>query len=681
MPVRSVISTSRVDAVAVITLNSSAVNCLDRAVRRALIAELERCEHDPEVTAVVITGRRNFSAGADLAEFDNGEGLAEPTLHLTIAGYLDSMTKPSIAAIEGSALGGGLELALACTSRVAHPEARLGLPETTLGFMPGAGGTQRLPRAVGIEAALDLIVTGRIITAGDALSIGLVDSVDADPVTAAVGLAAGMVHAARRRLRDEPITEPLAEAVVDAARRAAGRTARPNAGVLAALDALGAAVRDPFDIGLARELSLFERLAAQPEAKAARYRFLSDRQAGKGVPSVETPTIRSAAIIGAGTMGRGIALSLLAVGVEVTLIDTESARVEAGADAIRAELQRTAERGRITDEFRDSQLAALTPSVGLAAAAGAHLVIEAVFENMAVKQDLFRALDTVIGPETILASNTSSLDLNELAAVSSRPERVVGMHFFSPANVMRLVEVVEGIKTSPETLAAAVALVRKMRKLPVIAQVGPGFIGNRVFDQYLRQAQLLLQSGVSPERIDRLLERWGMAMGPFRVLDLVGNDIPWLARKAAGLAPDPAWAIADAMCERGWYGRKTGTGWYIYGDDGSYTPNPDVAEQIKPFVGTTQVTDEDVVLRCIFALVNEAAAVLADGIAASSADVDTVLVNGYGYPASRGGAWFFAANYDWPRVVSTMQRWKAEKSDPFWDPHPELVDLSAKDAR
>ncbi|MGO4806129.1 3-hydroxyacyl-CoA dehydrogenase NAD-binding domain-containing protein [Arthrobacter sp. 2MCAF15] len=666
-----VISTARVGSVAILTLESSPVNCLDRPVRRALLAALERSEHDPGVHAVVITGSRNFSAGADLAEFDNEQGLAEPTLHLTIAGYLDAMTKPSVAAIYGAALGGGLELALACTARVAHPEAKLGLPETTLGFMPGAGGTQRLPRSVGMEAAVDLIVTGRTIRAGDARSLGLVDVVDSDPVKAAIELASSLTGDRKRRLRDEPISEPMAEAIVNYAKRAAERSPHTNAGVVAALDALMAAVQLPFDQGLAKELALFEQLAAQPEAKAARYRFLSDRHAGKNADSPDILPVRTAAVVGAGTMGRGIALALLSVGIAVTLIDTESDRVDAGAAAIKAEVDRAAARGRVSDHERHLQLSALTTAVGLDNAGGVDLVIEAVFEDMDVKQEVFRRLDAVVSPETILASNTSSLDLNVLAAMTSHPERVVGMHFFSPASVMKLVEVVDGKETSTSILATVVALVRRMGKLPVIAQVGPGFIGNRLFDQYLRQAQLLLLSGVSPQRIDHLLEEWGMAMGPFRVLDLVGNDIPWLARKAAN-EPDPAWRIADEVCQNGWFGRKSGTGWYMYGDDGTITPNPGVDELIRPFAATATVTDEDIVLRCIFAFVNEAAAALADGIAAGTADVDTVLVNGYGFPRRRGGAWFFAENYDWNRVVDAMERWKTETADPFWEPHPTI---------
>ncbi|MEF2978556.1 3-hydroxyacyl-CoA dehydrogenase NAD-binding domain-containing protein [Subtercola sp. YIM 133946] len=677
MTTQSIVASENVAGIVTITLDHAPVNTLGRSLRRALLAALERAEHDDTVTSVVITGTGQFSAGADLAEFDSGEGLAEPTLHLTITGYLDSMSKPTIAAIEGVALGGGLELALACSARVAHPDARLGLPETTLGFMPGAGGTQRLPRAIGIEAALDLIVTGRSVTGSEAAELGLVQRVDERPVEAARALAVELAAVTPRpRLRDQPIAEPLAEAFVDVARRAANRSPRANAGVKAALEALTAAATIPFDDGLALELALFERLAAQPEARAARYRFLSDRAAGRVAAVPDMPSIHSAVVVGAGTMGRGIALALLSAGVPTTVVDTSADALGAATTALTAELDRAVAKGRLSADRRDAQLGLLDTSVSLAdAAREVDLVIEAVFENLEVKQGVFRELDGIVRPGTILASNTSSLDLNQLAGVSAHPGDVVGMHFFSPANVMRLVEVVDGAATTPATLAAAVALVKQLRKLPVVAQVGPGFIGNRIFDQYVRQAQLLLREGATPQRIDSALEKWGMAMGPFRVLDLVGNDIPWLARKAQAAAtadaptqiPDPAWQVADELGERGWFGRKSGSGWYRYSTDGSAEPNLAVSELLAPFSAAGAPTDEEIVDRCIFALVVEAAAVLHDGIAASSADVDTVLVNGYGFPATKGGPWFTAELYGFDRVGAAVERWNVETGDPFWN--------------
>jgi 3-hydroxyacyl-CoA dehydrogenase len=359
-------------------------------------------------------------------------------------------------------------------------------------------------------------------------------------------------------------------------------------------------------------------------------------------------------------MGRGIALALLGAGIPVVLIDTTDDRVDAARDAVAAELERSVERGRLTATRRDEQLAGFRAEVGIGAAADAAIVIEAVFENLDVKRSVFTELDAIAHADAILASNTSSLDLDLIAASTGRPEQVVGLHFFSPANVMRLVEVVDGAQTSDETLATAVALVKRLRKVPVVAQVGPGFIGNRIFDQYIRQVQLLLRTGASPQRIDRALEAWGMAMGPFRVLDLVGNDVPALARAAAG-STDPAFAIADDLAARGWLGRKTGMGWYSYAG-ATPAPNPDLLIEAD----APPVDDDEIVQRCVFALVREAAAVLDDGIAASSADIDTVLVNGYGFPAQRGGPWFEAERLGWDHVLRAMRRWHNTLGDDFW---------------
>ncbi len=398
-----------------------------------------------------------------------------------------------------------------------------------------------------------------------------------------------------------------------------------------------------------------------PEAKAARYRFLSDRAGGKPRGPVVLPA--RVAVIGAGTMGRGIAQSFLAAGIAATLIDTDRDRVDAGADAIRTSLDDAVGRGRLTADKRDTQAALLTAEVGLAAAAEADLVIEAVFENLAVKQEVFRELDRVAKPGAVLASNTSSLDLDVIASVTARPEAVVGMHFFSPANIMKLVEVVDGAKTSDASLDTALAVARALGKTPVVSQVGPGFIGNRIFDQYLRQAVLALQSGCTPQQVDQALQTWGMAMGPFAVLDLVGNDVAWAARTERG-ETDAAWAPADALCELGWFGRKTGRGWYDYP---AGTPNPDLQLPEGPGLSA-----DEIALRCVLAMVNEAAAVLADGIAATSRDIDTVLTKGYGFPVTRGGPWFFAEQLGWERVVALMRTFASETGDSFWQPNAAL---------
>lgn len=653
------VSSERIDDVVVITLAHPPVNTLVRTVRDGLFSALTAADLDEGVAAVVITGSPNFSAGADLAEFDSGDALAHPTLHGDIAGLLDSLRVPSVAAITGVALGGGLELALACSARVAAPGARLGLPETTLGFMPGAGGTQRLPRAVGIEHGVAMIASGKAIDAATAAEWGLVDLVADDTLEAAVRYARGLTE--RPRLRDVTISDPVAPAFVDIALRDA-RRARRSPGVLFALEAVLAAVSVPFDEGMATEFALFERLAGTPEAKAARYRFLSERSGGKPRGAVVLP--ERVAVIGAGTMGRGIAQSFLAAGIAATLIDTDRERVDAGAAAIRQSLDDAVGRGRLTADKRDAQAALLTAEVGLAAAAESDLVIEAVFENLAVKQEVFRELDNVAKAGAVLASNTSSLDLDVIASATARPEAVVGMHFFSPANIMKLVEVVDGAATSDAALDTALAVSRALGKTPVVSRVGPGFIGNRIFDQYLRQAVLALQSGCTPQQVDQALQAWGMAMGPFAVLDLVGNDVAWAARTERG-EKDAAWAPADALCELGWFGRKTGRGWYDY-PVGS--PNLDL-----PLPEGPGLSADEIALRCILAMVNEAASVLADGIAASSRDIDTVMTKGYGFPVQRGGPWFFAEQLGWGRVVAAMRSFEASTGDTFWAPHPTLV--------
>ena len=652
------VSTERFDDVVVITLANPPVNTLVRQLRTDLLAALTTADLDGSVRAVVIAGSPNFSAGADLAEFDSGDALAHPTLHGDIAGLLDDLRVPSVAAITGVALGGGLELALACSARVASPLATLGLPETTLGFMPGAGGTQRLPRAVGIEHGVAMIASGKSIDAATAAEWGLVDLVADDTIAAAVEFARAMTG--RPRLRDVTLSDPAAPAFVDIALRDA-RRGRRSAGVLFALEAVAAAASVPFDEGMAREFALFERLASTPEAKAARYRFLSDRAGGK--PSAKVALPASVAVIGAGTMGRGIAQSFLAAGIPATLIDTDRDRVDAGADAIRSSLDDAVGRKRLTPEKRDAQAALLSAAVGLDSAADADLVIEAVFENLGVKQDVFRELDRVAKAGAVLASNTSSLDLDVIASVTNRPASVVGMHFFSPANIMKLVEVVDGAATSTTALDTALTVARALGKTPVVSQVGPGFIGNRIFDQYLRQAVLLLQSGCTPLQIDQALQAWGMAMGPFAVLDLVGNDVAWAARTERG-ETDAAWAPADALCELGWFGRKTGRGWYEYP---AGEPNPDLELPSGPGLPA-----DEIALRCVLAMVNEAAAVLADGIAASSRDIDTVMTKGYGFPVARGGPWFFAEQLGWERVVAAMRSFEAATGDAFWAPNPSL---------
>jgi 3-hydroxyacyl-CoA dehydrogenase len=683
----TVVRTTVRDGVAHISVHNPPVNCLSRLVRTGLLEALTAADRDDDVVAVVLSGAAgSFSAGADLAEFDNGEGLAEPTLHLTITGFLDAMTKPVVAAVDGVALGGGLELALACHYRVATSDARLGLPETRLGFMPGAGGTQRLPRAVGVELAGDLILSGRQLDGAQAHEAGLVDVVvDVDVVAASHALAVASVDTVPLpRLRDRDVPDrATAEVVLESLSGAISQGSMDSPGAGFALEAVRSALGS-FDVGLAHELALFEELAASATAQAFRYQFLTDRRAGR-LAGAQPAVVTQAAVVGGGTMGRGITLGLLEAGIATRLIETESARLDGAVGAIRAELENEVARGRLTRTDLDDRVALLSGDTTLDSLGEADVVIEAVFEDLELKRKLFAELDAAVGPRTILASNTSSLDLDAIAAATSTPERVVGLHFFSPANKMRLVEVIDGRLTSPEVLSTAAGLVRQMGKIAVVARVGDGFIGNRMIDRYMRQALALVLRGVPPGRVDAALEQWGMAMGPFRVLDLIGNDIPWQARRArygADLAGGDEWALADEIYERGWLGRKTGRGWYNYPEKCVAVENPDLAEVLarrgKSVAGST-ISEAEIVERCIYALVNEGAAVLADGIAASSGDIDVVLRHGYAFPVERGGPMFYADSAGLDRVVRSLCEFASE--DPSFAPHPLLVERASAGAR
>jgi 3-hydroxyacyl-CoA dehydrogenase len=682
----AVVRTEVRDGVAHITIDNPPVNCLSRPVRAGLLQALADADRDNAVVAVVLSGGTGpFSAGADLAEFDNGEGLAEPSLHLTVTGLLDDMTKPVVAAVDGVALGGGLELALACHYRVASKHARLGLPETRLGFMPGAGGTQRLPRAVGVELAGDLILSGRQVDGTQAHQAGLVDVVSGDDVVASShNLALAWAHRPLRRLRDCEVPDrTTAETTLESLTNSISGGRRASPGAAFALEAIRSAL-GPFDSGLAHELALFEELAASATAQAFRYQFLSDRRAGK-VAGPRPSMVTQAAVVGGGTMGRGIILALLEGGIATTLIETERGRLDAAISAIRTELEREVARGRLSLLQADARLDQLSGDTSLDALAETDLVIEAVFEDLELKQKLFSQLDGVVGPSTILASNTSSLDLDAIAAAAAVPERVVGLHFFSPAHRMRLVEVIDGNLTSPDVLAAAAGLVRQLGKIPVVARVGDGFIGNRMIDQYMRQALGLALRGVPPRRVDSAVEQWGMAMGPFKVLDLVGNDIPWQARRArygADITGGDEWALADEIYDRGWLGRKSGRGWYDYPEKDVAVENPELTRLLardgRSGVGAA-VPDAEIVQRCIYALVNEGAAVLADGIAGSAGDIDVVLRHGYGFPVERGGPMFHADVVGLPQVIRTMHGFATE--DPFFSPHPLLVATAGKGAK
>lgn len=660
--------------VVALTMRHGRLNTLVRPLRTALLEALDRAEHDEDVRAVVLRGDGVFSAGAELTEFDSGQGLAEPSLHATIADFLDEMTTPVVAAIEGMALGGGLELALACHYRVATPEATLGLPEVTFGFLPGAGGTQRLPRALGLTTGLDLMLQGSSVRAADVEGTGLIAGLlGDDPLADAVAFAAGVAGTPAPRLRDVTLRDDDAEAFLALAARSV-RGDEPRTAIVAAV-AVGL---DDVDHGFAQEQRLFRELAGTEGASARRHLFLAERAARRKpkVDAVRPPVVR-VGVVGGGTMGRGIALAHALAGLQVLVVETDATRREAAEKAIAADAARTARSSRkpgrrvVTAEELVDRVACTTD---LADLRDVDLVIEAVPEVMELKRDVFSRLDALLPAGTVLATNTSSLDVDEIAATTSRPEDVVGLHFFSPAHVMRLLEIVRGSRTSPATLAFALAHAEVLSKVPVVSGVAPGFIGNRIQEASSREVGLMLLEGATPSQIDGALEHWGMRMGPLRVLDLVGNDVPMLTRHATGTADALEWAPAAALVDRGWLGLKTGRGWYRY-DDGGAVADPEVVALIaelarKAGVAPREHTDREIVERAVLSMVGEGAAVLDEGVATRAGDIDVVFAHGYGFPSGRGGPMHFADTLGLRNVVRIMHRYARRAGGERWAPHP-----------
>ena len=685
---------ARQDAVAVITLDNPPVNGMNHAVRAAIVAGIDRAQVDPGVNAIILTGAGGlFSGGADIREFSTPQARAEPTLPTVIA-IVEASGKPVIAAIGGNCMGGGLELALGCHFRVAAPHAQIALPEVRLGLLPGAGGTQRLPRAVGVEAALNMIVSGASVPCerfrGTALFSEIVDG---DLLQGALAFAsgAGATHRPLPRVRDIVIEYPNADALFQFARNTVAALTRGFPAPLKCIDAVAAAVAMPFEDGLRYERELFFQLAQTPESRALRHAFFAERAAAKipDVPPGTTPrAINAAAVIGAGTMGGGIAICLLDAGIPVTLLETKQEALDKGVATVRKHYDKALERGRITPGELERKMGMLKPTLAYDDLAGADLIIEAVFEDLAVKKLVFERLDAVAKPGAVLASNTSTLDLNKIAAFTARPQNVVGMHFFSPANVMKLLEVVRGARTGNDVLVTVMNVAKRMRKTAVISGVCDGFIGNRMIEQYLRQALFLVEEGASPQQVDRALENFGMAMGPFRMSDLAGNDVGWYIRKRRYIeTPQLVYSrIADRLCELGRFGQKTGLGWYRY-EPGRRDALPDptvdaliVAYQAEHGVTPRTVEDREIVDRCIYALVNEGARILEDGIASRASDIDVVYLTGYGFPLYRGGPMHYADMVGLFNVIRTMYRFAATgRGYPaFWQPAPLLARLASE---
>jgi 3-hydroxyacyl-CoA dehydrogenase len=661
-------------------------------VRVALLDALDRAAADPEVRAIVLTGADGrFSGGADIREFGTPASLAAPQLRDVIAAC-EASVKPVIAAISGICLGGGLEIALGCHYRVARADARVGLPEVKLGLLPGAGGTQRLPRLVGLETALNMILSGEQVPARDLVKTALFERVvDGDPVRAAVEFAAHLDQQGSltpRRVCDIKLVEPNHEAFCDFALQAVKAKAPLAIAPQRCIECLKAAAK-PFAEGLAVERRLFVELMQTPESKSLRHSFFAERAAGRVADSPETTPLRplaKAAVIGAGTMGGGIVICLLNAGIPTWLLETDQAALDKGVARISGLYDAQVKKGKLTQAERDRRMGLLLPVLNYDAIGGADIVIEAVFERMDVKLAVFAELDRVMKPGAILATNTSTLDVNAIARSTKRPGDVLGTHFFSPANIMRLLEVVRGTATAKDALATALALGKTLKKVSIVSGVCDGFIGNRMLEHYGKQANYLLEEGASPRQVDAAMEAFGFAMGPFKVGDLAGNDIGWNIRKRRR-AEKPGYrfsTLPDKLCELGRFGQKTGAGWYEYPDGRKPLPSKVVDELLAAHrreIGITprKIDDAEIVDRLVYALVNEGARILDEGIAARSSDIDVCYLTGYGFPALRGGPMFHADFVGLPLVQRRMREFARNgHGDPeFWKPAPLISRLVA----
>ncbi|WP_438278854.1 3-hydroxyacyl-CoA dehydrogenase NAD-binding domain-containing protein [Nitrobacter sp.] len=681
-----VVELERHGEIAVVTVDNPPVNALSAAVRRGVLQVVQTAVADSAVKAIVLRcAGRTFIAGADITEF--GKPPQPPALAEVIAA-LDNSPKPTVAAIHGTALGGGLEVALGCHFRVAAKEAKLGLPEVKLGLLPGAGGTQRLPRAVGPELAVRMIVGGEPISAAEALEHGLIDAIVEEPAAGGEAFARKVLAEQRplRRLRDEDSKIEAAKAdrsiFTDAVEKMT-RRARGLEAPFAAAEAVGLSLDTPFDEALEKERALFLRLMNGDQSKAQRHAFFAEREAAKvaGVPEGAGPRkVERIAVIGAGTMGGGIAMSFVSAGIPVTLIETADEPLQRGLAIMRRNFETSAARGGIAADEPARRMDLVTGAVGLEHIRDADLVIEAVFETMAVKKEVFAALDTHAKPGTVLASNTSYLDIDEIAAVTARPHDVLGMHFFSPANVMRLCEIVRGAKTAPDVLMTAVAVARRVGKVPVVVGVCDGFVGNRMLAARIAESDKLLFEGALPQQVDAVVTRFGMPMGPFAMLDLAGLDIGWRSRKDRGITSD----IADALCEAGRFGQKTGKGYYRY-ESGSRAPLPDpeVERLILDTCARLGVTrrdigDDEILERMNFPMVNEGARILQEGVAARPGDIDVVWLYGYGWPVYRGGPMYDADRIGLKYIADRLAFYASATNDPSLEPAPLLRRLAAE---
>ena len=683
--------TRRYEDILVVTLDHPPVNALSAAVRRDLSAAIHSAQTDNQVRAILLVGAgRNFIAGADIREF--GKPPQQPLLP-DVCNQIEASAKPVVAALHGAALGGGLEIALAAHYRVALASAKLGLPEVNLGLLPGAGGTQRAPRLMGAAAALDLMLSGKPLSAEAALNAGLVDTLatEDDPLDAGLAYTRQLLalNAGARRTRDA--TAALADrqaalAAVDAAAERVAATARGLFSPAKIVEAVRAAIEQPIEDGLRTERALFLQCLDSPQRAGLVHAFFAERDTAK-IPELKVARSRRlerVGVIGGGTMGAGIAVAVLDAGLPVLMLEQDDAALARGRARVEQVYDLLVKKGRMSADERAARLARFTGATNYDALGEADLIIEAVFEDMAVKQTVFTQLDRVAKPGAVLATNTSYLDVDRIAAATRGPADVLGLHFFSPANIMKLLEVVVGKDTAPDTVATGFELAKRLRKIPVRAGVCDGFIGNRILAVHRQAADMMMEDGASPYDIDAAVRAFGYPMGPYQMADLAGGDIGWATRKRRAATRDPALRyvqIPDRLCERGWFGQKTGRGFYLYPDGARQgTPDPEVLaiideERRRAGVTPRPYTQDDILRRYLAAMINEAANVLYQGIALRPSDVDVVFLSGYGFPRYRGGPTHYADSVGLDRVLADIRGF-AEEDPAFWKPSPLLVQLA-----
>ena len=680
------------EEVAVISINNPPVNALNFEVAENLLEALKRAESDPIVRSIVVMGTGpSFIAGADIVNLQEmawGKIPPTPMLH-DLLQHVEDSPKPVIMAMHGTALGGGLELAMAGHYRIAVPTAQFGQPEVNLGIIPGAEGTQRLPRLAGVERAIQMCVTGKPLNAGEALTTGLIDAVTKDDLLAAA-IQFARTAPGPRKTRER--VERLGSAEINAPLFAAGKalaqeTRRHETAPLRAVEAIEAATALPFPEGCRREGEIFAECVLSHQARSMMYSFFAERAASK-VPGIDRTTaahpVKRVAVVGAGTMGGGITMALVNAGIPVLLREANAQALETGFARIRKNYENSVKRGRFTAEEVEQRMHLIHPQLDLTGFDAVDLIVEAVFENMALKKQVIQELDTVARPGCILASNTSTLDIDALAAVTTRPELVVGLHFFSPANVMRLLEVVRGKSTSPEVIATAMSLAKRLKKVGVLVGNCPGFVGNRMFFPYLYEAQFLVEEGATPQQVDRALTDFGLSMGPFAVDDLIGIDVSWRVRQEMGHFAEPDARrplVQDQLYAMGRYGQKTGQGWYTYSEN---RKAPDAAvlsliEEASKQAGLTRRTfrDDEIIERLLYMLVNEGARLLDEGFASRASDIDVIYTNGYGFPVWRGGPMFYADLMGLDRVLRSIEGFHSEMGG-RWEPASLLKRLVAE---